>query len=182
LRGLVDLGDRVVTDGPEVDLASFVRGMWELEKMGRSRAASAKQTQTEEQRAAWAAVVADCPWMAVPLPARSTKKQKTSSGAAASSHEVVADGDMEDGGGDEDDAVLLAKDEDLTDIDIEGIFANIDDIREACPLKYSDKHMTCWWRPAWWPLHLLVGQDGGILCRMRGYRRRCEGPHETNTS
>lgn len=142
LRGLVDLGDRVVTDGPEVDLASFVRGMWELEKMGRSRAASAKQIQTEEQRAAWAAVVAECPWMAMPLPTRSTKKQKTSSGAAASSHEVVAADDSSDGAEDDGDAVLLAKGLDLEDVDIDGIFAKLDDMREAWQLKYSDKMMA----------------------------------------
>ena len=141
LRGLVDLGDRVVTDGPEVDLASYVRGMRELEKMGRSRAPSAKQLQTEEQKAAWAAIVAEHPWMAVAKQERSTKKQKTASGAAASSHEAVTGGD-DSSDGEEGGAVLPAKGADLEDVDIEGIFAKLDDMREAWQLKYSDKMMA----------------------------------------
>ena len=82
------------------------------------------------------------PWMAVPLPARSTKKQKTSSGAAASSHEVVAADDSSDGAEDDGDAVLPAKGVDLEDVDIDGIFAKLDDMREAWQLKYSDKMMA----------------------------------------
>ena len=136
LYGLVDLGERIVADGPEYDLASFVMGMKELDRLGRG-GPSKKASRTAEQEAEWSAEVAAEPWLAVAKGSRPAKRSRTAASVASSSHEAGGGEEgveAEDGGA----SVPSADAMELTDDAIEGIFAKLDEMREAWAVRYGD--------------------------------------------
>ena len=136
LYGLVDLGERIVADGPEYDLASFVMGMKELDRLGRG-GPSKKASRTAEQEAEWNAEVAAEPWLAVAKGSRPAKRSRTAASVASSSHEAGGGEEgveAEDGG-----AIVPSADVmELTDDAIEDIFAKLEGMREAWTVRYGD--------------------------------------------
>ena len=142
LAGLVDDGRLIVADGPEYNLAQYVAGLPQLEKIGKQRAASSGDPTLKAQRKEdWAREVALHPWLAMPATERPTKRARPSAGAAGSSGHSAGSGE----GAEEEDAAeesAVADNEELSDAEEDWIFAELDKQREVWAAKYGGEQLT----------------------------------------
>ena len=132
LTGITEMGSELVADGPEYNLAQFLAGLKQHQKVKQERQPSEKKTDAKAEE--WAAMVAKCPWLARP-----TKRARLPTGAASSSH-GEAEGD--DGDGEEEDVDAPgAAEMELDDDAVEEIFAALDAKREEWSRLYGDKEL-----------------------------------------
>ena len=143
LVGVVDDGRRIVADGPEYNLAQYVAGLQQLEKMGKERKPSRRAALKSQQKEAWAKEVAEFPWLAAPAAERPTKRPRPgpSPAAAGSTDEPAGSGESDEEEEPAEESAVAEKEE-LDDVEEDIIFAELDKQRKEWADKYGDQQLS----------------------------------------
>ena len=141
LHSIVDRGDLLLADGPVLNLAQWVAGLPELQKMGRQQGVTSDSSQRKPAGSEeWAKMMTEYPCLADPAPsaAASSRRPLATPAASSSSHGEAGAGDTEM----ESEAADAEDVEELADDVVDRVFRELEKQREDWGVRYGEDQMA----------------------------------------